>query len=107
MKDITHVYKTLKLCNIISTQEQFSTAFMGKSPRYYSYIVSTKRAPSIHTVYALALRLEILTERFAHAGNHKTALIIGELAMLMHENVKMRSLASLPITRPRTSHPTV
>lgn len=107
MKDITDVYEALKSCNIISTQEQFSTMLMGKSPRYYSYIASTKRAPSIHTIYALALRLEMLTERFTRAGNHKTALVIGELAMLMHEHVKMRSLASLPIVRPRASHSSV
>lgn len=104
MQEIKRVYETLKASNIVSTQDQFSTLFMGKSPRYYSYLASSKRDASIETAYALAVRLDMLAQRLSQMGKHSKAVAVGELAVLMYENVKMRSLVALPVKRPRAAH---
>lgn len=101
---VSDVYSALKQERIVGTQAQFSLLFMGKSPRYYSYLLAANREPSIETAYALAVRLDMLAQRLSQMGKHSKAVAVGELAVLMHENVKMRSLAALPVKRPRSAH---
>lgn len=103
MMVIVRVYNALCELNLVETQEQFSVKFMGKSPRYYSYLLAVKREPSIQTAYALATRLDMLAQSYSAARMHKGAIHLGEMSALLLEDVKNRSLAAVPSKRSRLS----
>lgn len=55
---ISEIYMSMRLLGIVNTQEQFSTEWLGKSPRYYSAIKAMKREPGFDGLTRLALRLD-------------------------------------------------
>jgi len=53
-----HMFNVLREQRILRTQEDFSENWLGKSARYYSMLLATKREPSLHAIWNLANRLE-------------------------------------------------
>lgn len=99
MRDIKEIYQELKDINLVETQNEFSADFLGKSPRYYSYLMATNRQPSIGASYALSVRLEMIAEQLRAKENIKWANRFDELARIVEENARIMALNSVPYSR--------
>lgn len=99
MRGIKEIYQELKDINLVGTQDEFSANFLGKSPRYYSYLMATNRQPSIGASYALSVRLEMIADQLHAKGNAEWANRFDELARVVEENARIMALNSAPYSR--------
>ena len=99
MRDIREIYDELKDLNLVLSQNEFSTDFLGKSPRYYSYLLATNRQPSIGASYALSVRLEMIADHLRANGNIKWAERFADLANVVEDNARYMALNLTPCSR--------
>jgi hypothetical protein len=55
--NVSEIYQSMRSLGLASSQVQFSTVWLGRSPRYYSQLVATGRQPSVGALLGLANRL--------------------------------------------------
>jgi hypothetical protein len=55
--EIKDIYARMRELQLASSQVQFSTVWLGRSPRYYSQLLATRREPSVGALMGLANRL--------------------------------------------------
>ena len=98
------IYDMLVRLGLAENQCDFSRRFLGRSPRYYSYLRATGSNPSVEVLMALAMRLEWISQaaESAKALPWKAELlgVAGEL----REKVEKRSIATMPRPRNGKTH---
>lgn len=55
--DISAIYGILKRGGYCASQIDFSTNWLGRSPRYYSHLIASRQEPGLGTLLALEWRL--------------------------------------------------
>lgn len=99
MTYIDGAYAQLRSLGLTNSQNSFSEVFLGKSKRYYSFLLATGREPPLHVSISLALRLDALARRLAHTQGNM-AVQLNALANLIRLEVERRSLLKVPCRRP-------
>lgn len=98
MSLINFVYAEMKKLGLIESQNEFSEIFLGKSKRYYSFLLATRREPPLHVLVSLGIRLERLAEQLdVHQqwkGEH-LKVMAGEI----RREADRRSLLTIPCRR--------
>lgn len=54
---VTEIYETLQAAGLVSSQLQFSSIWLGRSPRYYSHLLASQREPGLATLNGVWWRL--------------------------------------------------
>ncbi len=60
---IKDVFETMQSSGLASSQMEFSSIWLGRSPRYYSHLIAVGREPGLATLYGIKWRLEQLQAR--------------------------------------------
>lgn len=92
---IRKIYAEIIELGFVRNQNGFSEIFLGKSKRYYSFLIATEREPPLHVLISLALRLERLAGQLdAHQGWKAEQLKV--MAEEIRREVDRRSLLIIP-----------
>ena len=86
MKLLNEAYGYLTGVGVVTSQEDFSSRFLSKSPRYFAMLKATGREPSVEAIATLASRMvdigrNLKTSRFGNILND------GETAEKMAERL--------------------
>ncbi len=57
MNILNEAFQFLTGVGVVTSQEEFSSRFLSKSPRYYSMLKATGREPSVEALATLASRM--------------------------------------------------
>ena len=57
MSNFNEAYSFLISIGVVNSQEEFSSRFLSKSPRYYAMLKATGREPSVEAIATLASRM--------------------------------------------------
>ena len=57
MNILNEAFSFLTAVGVVTSQEQFSSRFLSKSPRYYAMLKATGREPSVEALATLASRM--------------------------------------------------
>lgn len=95
------IYEALRRMSLVSGQCMFSDIFLGKSRRYYSFLLAKKKAPPVHVLIFLAARLEALAERVRYR-HPEPAREIRRMALEVRDEAEHRSLIAVPYRHHRT-----
>ena len=57
---IKEIYEAMRADGLTSSQMEFSSIWLGRSPRYYSHLIAVDREPGLATLYGIKWRLEQL-----------------------------------------------
>ena len=55
---IKDAFEALQAVGLTSSQMEFSSVWLGRSPRYYSHLIATRREPGVATLYGILWRLQ-------------------------------------------------
>lgn len=77
-------------------QCDFSCTWLGRSRRYYSYLLATDKAPPLEIRAGLATRLEIVADILRGNGHNRAAGELQVIATAMWAEVRRGSIKSLP-----------
>ena len=102
MNILNEAFRFLARVGVVNSQEEFSSRFLNKSPRYYAMLKATGREPSVEAVASLASRMVDLG-RSLQASKYGNILNEGEaaekLSQKLWNTVYRRSLKRDPHTR--------
>ena len=93
------IYHLLVRLGLAANQCDFSRRFLGRSPRYYSYLQATGSNPPVEVLMALAMRLEWISQAAESVNETPWAAELLGVAGELREEVEKRSIATMP--RPR------
>lgn len=62
---LVEIYAAMHQARLTKSQMEFSTIWLGRSPRYYSYLLATQREPGLATLCGIAWRLEQFLENMS------------------------------------------
>lgn len=96
---VTEIYNLLVRLGLAKSQCDFSRRFLGRSPRYYSYLRATGSNPPVEVLMALAMRLEWISQAAESMNEMPWAAEVLCVAGELREEVEKRSIATMP--RPR------
>jgi hypothetical protein len=57
---IKEIYEAMRADGLTNSQMEFSSIWLGRSPRYYSHLIAVDREPGLATLYGIKWRLEQL-----------------------------------------------
>ena len=86
MNILNEAFSFLISIGVVTSQEQFSSRFLSKSPRYYSMLKATGREPSVEAVATLASRM-VDVGRNLKASRYGNILNDGEAAEKLSEKL--------------------
>lgn len=55
---IRDAFEAMQSAGLTNSQMEFSSVWLGRSPRYYSHLMATRREPGLATLCGIAWRLE-------------------------------------------------
>lgn len=55
---VKQIYETMRGTGLTSSQMEFSSIWLGRSPRYYSHLIATQREPGLATLCGIVWRLD-------------------------------------------------
>ncbi|WP_442880213.1 DUF6626 family protein [Aurantimonas sp. A2-1-M11] len=93
---IHYTYKQLLAEGFTRSQVHFSAVWLGRSPRYYSNLIATRREPGVATLNALSCRL--LRVAF-HVNASQSAKVLLDLAGKLDDEIFRRAIFSIPRRR--------
>ena len=79
MNILNEAFEFLAGIGVVASQEDFSSRFLSKSPRYYSMLKATGREPSVEALASLAARMVDLGKNLK-ASRYGNILNEGETA---------------------------
>ncbi len=86
------------------SDNRFSREMLSKSPRYMSWLRSTKHEPALDSMVSLYSKLDDLCDRYEQSGNQATANQIDGMADALWDAIRRASLAQGPKQRLNTVH---
>ncbi len=86
MKILNEAFEFLTGVGVVTSQEDFSSRFLSKSPRYYAMLKATGREPSVEAIATLASRM-VDIGRNLKASRYGNILNDGAIAEKMAENL--------------------
>ena len=89
------VYNQLISMGYVRTQTEFSEVFLGKSARYYSFLLATARTPPPHVLLALAMRLERLSALISQTRPCDVALL-ESMSTKVRNSAEAQSVLAIP-----------
>ena len=89
MNIIHTVYFAIVEFGIVKSANEFSRELLGRSSRYYSWILATKHKPAIDVMVGLLLRLEGLRDDAISSGDADTAVMLEDLIDKLGSNSLM------------------
>lgn len=101
--DINSVYSNLIKAGIVRNQCDFSQNWLGRSRRYYSFLLATQQEPPIDVLSGLATRLDMLSRQFNQLQLRSRASQIQALASTLWGEVERRSIIKVPRRRHGTA----
>ena len=84
---------------IVKSANEFSRKLLGRSSRYYSWILATKHKPAIDVMVGLMLRLEGLRDDATSSGDADIAEMLEDLIAKLWAEIRVESLAKRPASR--------
>ncbi|MDK4711586.1 DUF6626 family protein [Rhizobium sp. CNPSo 4039] len=66
---IKEIYEAMRTDGLTSSQMEFSSIWLGRSPRYYSHLIAVGREPGLATLYGIKWRLEQLQAQSSPVPN--------------------------------------
>jgi hypothetical protein len=103
---ISEIYHLLLEFGVINTQAEFSELFLGRSPRYLSYLLATQSEPPAEVYIALALRLDRLAREWMNLPHLRSrGEKLADVAARARAGVEYRSIITLPRSRKRHAGP--
>lgn len=96
--DIQTIYAQLKDAGLVRSQMQFSEVWLGRSPRYYSNLLATKRQPGHATLNHLHVRLAGLADPASDTGE------LRELAANLRQHIDRRAIFDIRRRKPVDAH---
>ncbi len=94
--NINYIYNTLMEMGLARSQCDFSRTWLGRSRRYYSYLLATDKAPPLDIRVGLATRLEIVADILRGAGHDRAAGELQAIATAMWAEVRRGSVKGPP-----------
>ena len=102
MNILNEAFEFLTTVGVVNSQEEFSSRFLNKSPRYYAMLKATGREPSVEALATLASRM-VDVGRNLKASRYGNILNDGAIAERLSEKlwntVYRKSLARGPHVR--------
>jgi hypothetical protein len=87
-----NIYKRLNSTGIARNHAIFSSHFLGRSPRYYDYLICSGSQPSVAVLATLAIRLEDLADKFRSEPRWAChADMLRDMAVEVRDEIKFRS----------------
>jgi hypothetical protein len=90
--NISAIYDQMRALDLVTSQVEFSRIWLDRSDRYYSYLVSTHREPSVGTLSSLAFRLERFLPTCSSVDRATRVL---ELTQLLRHHIHWRSVVDI------------
>lgn len=84
---------------IVKSANEFSRKLLGRSSRYYSWILATTHKPAIDVMVGLLLRLERLRDNATSSGDADMAVMLEDLVAKLWAEIRVESLAKRPASR--------
>lgn len=84
---VKEIYEAMVAAGLANSQMEFSSIWLGRSPRYYSHLIATQREPGLATLCGIAWRLD----RMALSG--KPALL--ELKQRLADEINRRAITDV------------
>ncbi|MBQ0710968.1 MULTISPECIES: DUF6626 family protein [Brucella/Ochrobactrum group] len=88
---LVEIYAAMHQARLTKSQMEFSTIWLGRSPRYYSYLLATQREPGLATLCGIAWRLEQFLENMS--ADHADELL--ELKRSINVDIAHRSIVDV------------
>jgi hypothetical protein len=76
---IVDIYTQMRQLELTASQVEFSSIWLDRSERYYSYLVATRREPGLATYVGLLARIERLLGFMSNPTDH--ALVATQQAL--------------------------
>lgn len=89
---VKQIYETMLASGLTSSQVEFSRIWLGRSPRYYSHLIATRREPGLATLCGIVWRLD----QMPLSG--KPALL--ELKQRLGDEIDRRAITDIRRHRP-------
>jgi hypothetical protein len=103
---ISEIYYLLLDFGVINTQSEFSGTFLGRSPRYLSYLLATNSEPPAEVFIALTVRLDRLAKEWMKLPQLKCrGEELVKVAARVRADLEHRSIVALPRSRKRHAGP--
>ena len=93
---IHELYASLMRAKLTNSQVHFSTVWLGRSPRYYSNLLATRREPGVATLLEFNLRLLRVA---LNSDWGFDARVLLELRDQLNEEISRRTLLQAPLRR--------
>ena len=100
---LSEIYDTLRKYKIISSGNEFSREYLGRSDRLYSYIHSSGNEPNLSVMIGLYHRLDEMLSKSMKNKEHMNATIFEDLADRLWDAIKDESLRKGPHRRKKQS----
>jgi len=88
---LTEIYSAMHCAGLTKSQMEFSKIWLGRSSRYYSYLLATQREPGLATLCGIAWRLEQFLENMS--ADHADEL--RELKRSINAHIAHRSIVDV------------
>ena len=88
---IDDVYSTLKADNFAKSHGHYSTRFLGRSTRYYDYLLCSRAEPSLTALVTLAFRITRFAGSFSNPSLVDQREKYAEVAGHVWDELKRRS----------------
>ncbi|MDH6269456.1 hypothetical protein M2360_004884 [Rhizobium sp. SG_E_25_P2] len=89
--NVSEIYQSMRSLGLASSQVQFSTVWLGRSPRYYSQLVATDREPSVGALLGLSVRLD----RIARSMKPDAASAVRDLVSSLGDCYERREMVAV------------
>lgn len=100
--ELQEIFDGLRELGLVRTQNDFSVIYLGKSQRYFSFLLSTRRSAPAHVWLSLIQRIERTADVYRRIMPHKAHDIYG-LAEQARLHIERRSLLQIPAYRDSSS----
>ncbi|MDT6939356.1 DUF6626 family protein [Brucella pseudogrignonensis] len=88
---LIEIYSAMQRKGLTKSQMEFSKIWLGRSPRYYSHLLATKREPGLATLCGMVWRLE----RFVEGLPTEQAKKLLELKYAINAHIARRSIVDV------------
>ncbi len=100
MNELLHqTFRELRGLGITTSGNDFSRRLLGKSSRYYSWVLATNHEPDIGAMVGLYSRLDDLITSAEVAGDNARAAALDDLTSQLWDSIRLRSLNRGPNRR--------
>ena len=93
---IQEIFEVLSDLGLVRSQMEFSRIWLGKSPRYYSSLLTRQQQPSVGTLTGLLFRLRNI---LVHTRETEARSAIFTLVQRLEQHVAVRSIAGHTLRR--------